>query len=315
MKTYTLGLTSLLSGEQVLTDGLARAVMLELMNGDAIRVAEVTEDTEIGAHVFSPAPGFRCGSIELVLNEGPISLDVEFQCDEAGPIKYTDVQDGLLDAAQITLYAFDRGNLADGTNVLFWGDVTDIRRGSYGFVDLSAEGPLNRQTEYVNKVYQAPCRHRFTSPECGVPAASVTYAGTVVSAAGRFITVSGTGGQASDFFNVGLFTMTAGRLKNRRREIRISTLSGGNQALELYRDFGGINPQVGETCLVRRGCTHDFSPTHGNRFYNNARRYGGGLRGYSSQLFGRSTHDCPLNEGSSGQWRRRSSRASNAGVA
>ena len=72
-----------------------------------------------------------------------------------------------------------------------------------------------------------------------------------------------------------MFRLTSGRLKNRAREIRLSTLSGANQVLELYRHFGGVAPLPGDTCTVRRGCTHDFSPTHGNRFYNNARRYNG----------------------------------------
>jgi hypothetical protein len=54
---YTPAFTALLTGEQVLVDNLAMAVQLELVSGDVIRLAEVTEDTEIGAHVWSPAPG------------------------------------------------------------------------------------------------------------------------------------------------------------------------------------------------------------------------------------------------------------------
>ena len=275
MKTYTAGFTTLLTGEQVLVDNLAMAIQLELVSGDVIRLAEVVADTEIGAHVWHPAPGLKRGSIEIPINEGPGNIDLEFQCDPAGPLKYEDVQDGLLDAAVLTVYAFNRANLADGLNIIFWGDVSDIRRGNFGFIEISAEGPANRQTEFINKRYQSPCRNRFTDEACGVDPASVTYAGTVVSMSDRFVTVSGTGGQASDFFNVGLFRLTSGRLKNRAREIRLSTLSGGNQGLELYRHFGGVQPLPGDTCTVRRGCTHDFSPTHGNRFYNNARRYNG----------------------------------------
>ena len=275
MKNYTPAFTALLTGEQVLVDNLAMAVQFELVSGDVIRLAEVTADTEIGAHVWSPAPGLTRGSIDIPINDGPTSIDLEFMADPAGPLKYEDIQDGLFDAAVMTVYAFNRANLADGLNIIWWGDVTDINRGNFGFIEVSAEGPTNRQTDVLNKVYQFPCRHVFTSPECGVPAASVTYNGTVVSASGRFIVVSGTGGQINDFFNVGLFKLTSGRLKNRAREIRLSVLSGGDQSLELYRDFGGINPQPGDTCTVRRGCTHDFSPTHGNKFYNNARRYGG----------------------------------------
>ena len=275
MKTYTTGFTTLLTGEQVLVDNLAMAIQLELVSGDVIRLAEVVADTEIGAHVWSPAPGLKRGSIEIPINEGPGSIDLEFQCDPAGPLKYADVQDGLLDAAVVTVYAFDRANLADGMSVIFWGDVTDIRRGNFGFIEISAEGPLNRQTEFLNKTYQSPCRNRFTDEACGIDPASVTYAGTVTAVDGRYIMVSGTGGQADGFFDVGLFKLTSGRLKNRAREIMVSTLSGGDQRLELYRDFGGVAMAAGDTCTVRRGCTHDFSPTQGNRFYNNARRYNG----------------------------------------
>jgi hypothetical protein len=275
MRTYTPAFTALLTGEQVLVDNLAMAIQLELVSGDVIRLAEVTEDTEIGAHVWSPAPGLKRGSVEIPINEGPGSIDLEFMTDPTGPLKYEDVQDGLLDAAVLTVYAFNRANLADGLNVIWWGDVTDIRRGNFGAIEISAEGPTNRQTDVMNKTYQFPCRNIFTSPECGIDPATVTYDGTVVSADSRFITVEGTGGQGDDFFNVGLFRLTSGRLKGRAREIRLSVLSGSDQELELYRDFGGIDPQPGDTCTVRRGCTHDFSETHGNRFYNNARRYGG----------------------------------------
>lgn len=275
MRTYSTGLTTLLTGDQVLVDSLAMAIQLELVSGDVIRLAEVLEDTEIGAYVWSPAPGLKRGSIELPINEGPTNIDLEFQCDPDGPLVYADVQDGLLDAAILTVYAFDRDNLGDGLNVIFWGDVSDIRRGNFGFIELSAEGPTNRQTDFVNQTYQSPCRNRFTDERCGIDPDSVTFEGVIVSMTDRVVIVSGTGGQADEFFNVGLLRLTSGRLTNRAREIRLSTLSGGNQVLELYRHFGGVAPSPGDTCTVRRGCTHDFSATHGNRFYNNARRYNG----------------------------------------
>lgn len=275
MITYTAGLTSLLTGDQVLVDNLATAVQFDLVSGNVVRLADVIGDEEIGAHVWSPAPGLKRGSLEIKVNSGPTSMDIEFMLDPAGPLTYADVQDGLLDAAEMRVFLFNRADLVDGMNLIFWGDVTDVKRGSFGFVDISAEGPTGRESEYSTKVYQFPCRNRFTSPECGIPAASVTYSGTVVSADGMDIVVSGTGGQADNFFDVGLFKLTSGRLKNRAREIMTSLLSGGNQALTLYRSFGGINPQPGDTCTVRRGCTHDFSAEQGNRFYENPRRYGG----------------------------------------
>lgn len=276
MKTYSTGLTTALSGEAVLIEDLALAIELRLVNEEIVRLAEVFEDTEIGANIWQPAPGLKRGSIDFQINSGPITLDLEFACYDGGPISYTDVQDGVLDAAECLVYIFRRDDPSSALDLLFFGDVIEVRRGNFGFVEISLEGPLGRQTDFINKVYSSTCRHRFTSPECGVDPASVTYAGVVVNANGRFIDVSGTGGQPDDFFKVGLLRMTSGRiLKNRAREIRHSSLSGGLQVLELYRDFGGINPAIGDTCLVRRGCTHDFDPNFGNKFYNNARRYGG----------------------------------------
>ncbi len=275
MKTYSAGLTAALTGEGVVVSDLAIAVVITLTNDEVVRIAEVYVDTEISAHVFSPAPGLKRSAIEYRMNEGSMTMELEFQAYVGGPIAYSDVQYGLYDNAEVGVYAFLRDAVTPVLDPLFWGRVTNEPRGSFGFVECTLEGPLGAQTEFINKFYQGPCRHRFTSPECGIDPASVTFAGTVVSADSRFIEVSGTGGQASDFFNVGLFTVTSGRLKNHKREIKTSTLTGGNQVLELYRDFGGIDPPVAATCLVRRGCTHDFSPTQGNRFYNNARRYGG----------------------------------------
>jgi hypothetical protein len=278
MKTYSAGLTALLTGDQVNAHHIGRAIKLELVNDDVVYMADVHDDTEIEAHVYEHAPGLKVGDLELILNEGPISLDVEFQTHADAPVTYADVQDGLLDGAILQMGVFLRDNLANGIDWLFWGPITDIRRGSFGFVEVSAEGPTYLQTDIINQKYQSMCRHRFTSPECGISAAGVTFSGTIVLGGGRFFEVSGTGGQATDFFNVGLFKLTSGRLKNRAREIRQSTLTGGNQVLELYRSFGGIDPQIGDTCTVRRGCTHDLSTTHGNKFYNNMRRYGGDPR-------------------------------------
>lgn len=276
MKTYSGDLTAALTGEQVTIEDLALAFEFRFVNEEVVRIAEVTVDTEIGAYVWQPAAGLRRGSIDLEINAGPTSLDVELVAYAGGPITYEDVQDGVLDNAEVSVYVFRRDDPDSSLDLLFWGDVTDIRRGNFGAVEFTIDGPLGRQTEFINKIYSATCRHRFTSPECGVDPASVTFDGVIVSASGRFITVSGTGGQATDFFRVGLLRMTSGRiLKNRAREIKESTLTDGNQVLELYRDFGGINPAPGDTCTVRRGCTHDFDPNFGNRFYNNARRYGG----------------------------------------
>jgi hypothetical protein len=139
-------------------------------------------------------------------------IDLEFLYDPAGPLKYEDVQDGLLDAAVLTVYAFDRANLADGLNVIFWGDVTDIRRGNFGFIEISAEGPTNRQTDVLNKTYQSPCRISSPAPRCGMtrraspmPARSFRL--------GSLHHRVGTGGQGDDFFNVGLFRLTSGGSK------------------------------------------------------------------------------------------------------
>jgi uncharacterized phage protein (TIGR02218 family) len=275
-KSLSAGLTALLAADSTIA-GLARAFVITRKDDTVVRVAEVTDDTEIGAHVFSPVTGVKIGSIPIEINpSGPGSLDVEFHAFVGGPIDFEDVRDGLYANATCSVCLIDRNDPDTELDEIFFGDVGEVKFSNLGFVEFTVTGPLGRARDYINDVYQAACRARFTSTDrwraCNVSAASVTENATVVSVSGRNIVVSGLSGSTGKY-NLGLITLTSGRFENHKREIRTSTVSG-NTTLELYIPFG-VAPEVGVTMTVRQGCSHDLSTTQGCPFYSNIVNYRG----------------------------------------
>jgi uncharacterized phage protein (TIGR02218 family) len=270
----TLGHNALLN--EPVIDGLAFALQIKRRDGNVEAFADVLEDTVVDGVTYSPGAMIVLGSITIAMDDQPTSVDMELIAQDGVDYIFTqsDLHDGLYNGSEISLFVFNRNNLAIAPDLIFWGDVGEIKAYNLGHVEFTVIGPLGRAKNYVNELYGGPCRAIFTDARCKVDPETVTFHGAVLTGGdGRFITVTGPSA-ATGNYNLGLLRFTSGRLKGRAREIRTSTHNGdGSTTIELYIGFG-VSYDVGDICDVRQGCSYDLSETGCPR-YNNILNYRG----------------------------------------
>jgi uncharacterized phage protein (TIGR02218 family) len=247
--------TLVASGE---IEGLCRAFKITRKDGTIVRFAETSDDVELGdGFTYSAAVSLQVGSLVQEANAGPSSLDIELVATDGGTIDFADIQDGLYTGSTLEMFLMDRKTLSEEPVSFWFGDVGEVKFTDQGLVEMSVVGPLGRARNYVNETYGGSCRAFFTDDRCGIDPETVTFEGTISVVSDRTITVTGdAAGQPADYFALGLLTMTSGRINNHKREIRLNESAG---VLELYNSFG-VQPEVGDTVLVRAGCSYDVDP-------------------------------------------------------
>lgn len=273
MRTVSVPFLSLIS--QSVIDGLAVAYRFYKRDGVIKYFADERSPVTLGdGETYEPDVAIALGSVTLTADDAASQVDLEIVAAENNPIVFTDIQDGLYNGGQVEVLLYNRNDLEEPPELLYWGDIREIKWDDTGHVNITLMGPLGRTRNYVAELYGGSCRAIFTDERCKVPKEDVTfYDAVVVGSTARFLKVTGPT-EATDHWNLGLATITSGRLKGRKREIRKSVkYDNGDTEFELYIGFG-INVENGVTVDVRQGCAYDLSDK-GCLRYNNILNYRG----------------------------------------
>jgi uncharacterized phage protein (TIGR02218 family) len=170
---------------------------------------EHDRDLVVNGLTYLASSGFNATQVSQTLGLSVDNLDVQGAI-SSDTINEDDLANGVYDGAEVTLLWV---NWADPTmyQVLSRGFIGEVKRQETAF---SAEfrSLSQKLAQKTGRTYQRTCDAVLGDNRCKVNLASPIFQGTgsVTSASGRDLVVSGLGGYADDWFTHGLLTFTSG---------------------------------------------------------------------------------------------------------
>ena len=134
-------------------------------------------------------------------------------------IAESDLLAGVYDYAQIDVFMVDYTNPSGGQLHVKTGWLGEITMRGGQFIGEVRGLSAGLQTT-IGEVYTPTCRARFGDARCAFSLASVTHAGTVTLADGRFAFTDAARTQGDGYFDYGIVTVTSGINAGQQREIK-----------------------------------------------------------------------------------------------
>jgi len=212
---------------------------------------EHDRDLTVDGVLHIASSGFSASMVAQSLGLAVDNLSVEGALN-SDTINEDDLANGLYDGAELTLTWV---NWADPTlyTVLSRGYMGEVKRAETGF---SAEfrSLSSKLSQRTGRAYLRTCDATLGDARCQVDLGDPAFSGsgTVSSADGRSLTVTGIGGFDSDWFTRGLITMTSGASSGVTLEVKSHAASN----LVLW-DVPPSGIVATDTFTITAGCKQD----------------------------------------------------------
>jgi uncharacterized phage protein (TIGR02218 family) len=160
-----------------------------------------------------------------------------------------DIEAGLLDDADVTLFLVNWQAPDDGQIVLRSGNIGEISRTAEGQYTTELRGLAQRLTQNIVRTYGSSCDAELGDARCGIDLLGLTVTGTVTAVtSNRRFSATYTAGE----FDGGLLTWTSGDNDTFSMEVKQHTTGTPNDVdlyLPMPRDIA-----IGDTFTIRPGC-------------------------------------------------------------
>lgn len=217
---------------------------------------------------FKASTGFDASMAQQSLGLSVDNMELIGALDSAA-IKEDDIAAGRYDDAYIEIFQV---NWQDVTQriIVMTGYLGELTQNGIAFT-AEMRGLTSRLNQKIGRVYQRTCDAVFGDSRCKYNKASVTYTGTIVSAASpRSFVMSGLGALANDWLSRGVLTWTSGANVGISHDIKVHSSSPApDDTIELWTPCS-FTPQVGDTATLIAGClqTADVCRTKYNNLVN-----------------------------------------------
>ncbi len=224
-------------------------------------------DIERGGVTFRASTGFYSSALQATSGLSTDNIDVVGVLDDTD-IRDADIQAGLYDDAQISIFMIDPvGNVNDAV-ILLVGMIGRITVNGQRFI-AEIRGKTDQLSVKIGQLVSPLCRARFGDVRCGVALGDYTHTGTVVEAeTSCHFTASGLN-QVTGYFNHGRISFTSGINDGVVMDVKRYDASG---EIRLALSLPSM-PLPGDQFSIVAGCDKRFE-TCVNR-YNNAINFRG----------------------------------------
>lgn len=161
-----------------------------------------------------------------------------------------DIEAGLLDDAEVTLFLVNWASPADGQLVLRTGTIGNITRTSEGQYKTELRGLTQALSQTIIRTYSVTCDAELGDSRCTVNMAAFTFSGTVTAVTDRRnFTATITGSPADALITGGKVIWSTG--DNAGYSMEVKTKSG--TSINLFLPMP-VDIQIGDTFSVHAGC-------------------------------------------------------------
>ena len=216
--------------------------------------ADITYDdgTGDGPISYTCDNGLTAEAIETAADMTVVNTDMVCYAMDS-EITLSEVRQGILDFAEVTIYRINYLNLLQGHEVLGYGTCGQAKiSGQKWSIEFRSIVQQLKQT--FNEIWSLTCRAQFGDNRCQLPL--VWYPGTItsvdVSSSGRIVTTDLQFPNAK--FDLGVLKFTTGR--NENSEIELDSQRGNVLTFAQPLIY---NPAVGDTFQIREDCDKRFS--------------------------------------------------------
>jgi len=165
-------------------------------------------------------------------------------------ISPADIEAGLLDNADVTVFLVDPSEPSDGQIVLRTGTIGNITRTSEGEYKTELRGLTQALSQTIVRTYGVACDAELGDARCTVNMAAFTFAATVTAVTDRrTFSATITGSPADALITGGKVTWTTGDNNGYSMEVKSKTGSALVLFLPMPADI-----QIGDTFDVKAGC-------------------------------------------------------------
>lgn len=222
---------------------------------------EHDNDLTFDSVTYEAASGFTASRFQQALNLAPDNVNASGAL-SSDTINEDDLADRVYDNAEITIYWVNWQDVSQRVTIDS-GNLGEVVRGETGF---SAEfrSLVHRLNQRGGRIYQRSCDAVLGDSRCGVNLASSSFraTGSVTSADGRTLVLSGLGSFADGFFTFGVLEFTSGPNDDLKFEVK----SHAGSTVVLWEVPPGATA-AGNTFILTAGCKKD-SGTCQSKFNN-----------------------------------------------
>lgn len=193
-------------------------------------------------------------------------------------VRAVDVEAGLMDDAEVSLFLINWEDPANGPIRLQSGIIGEIRRDTDGGYTTELRGLTQKLVKIPIRTYGASCDAELGDARCKMPIASTTFAGVIVAVHNnRSFTVEVSVDTSTTEFEPGYFEggkvkFVSGNCTDFEMEVKTCVLDVTVNEVTLYLPMPA-DVQVGDTFTIRPGC--DKSPAMCKGRFNNLVNYRG----------------------------------------
>ena len=203
---------------------------------------------------FSSTEGLEASSDVTKAGFGVGGLEIDGAFSSAA-LEVTDLQSGLYDGAQVTLWLVNWADVAQRV-VLREGTLGEVTRADGAF-RAEVRGPMQALETVRGRVVSTTCDADLGDTRCTVDLSALAQPATVVSVDGARLVLSGIAGHPAGWFAGGVAVVTSGADAGVRRLIVRHTLEAVGVVLTLREAIVGL--VVDDTLSVTPGCDKRFA--------------------------------------------------------
>lgn len=205
------------------------------------------EDLVFDSTTFSASTGFSASMAQQTLGLSVDNMELVSALNSEA-ITEDDIAAGRYDDAFVEIFHVNWQDTSQRVTVLT-GNLGELTLNGISYT-AEMRSLVNRLNQKIGRVYQRTCDAVFGDGRCKFNKASVTYTGTVVSAASpRSIEFSGISALDDDYFSRGVLTWLTGPNAGVAYDIKVHA----GDVIELWTPCTET-PQVGDTASITAGC-------------------------------------------------------------
>lgn len=251
----------LLAGLQTHLEGRATTMCfcwrLTRSDGQVQGYTNHDRDLTVDGTLFKASTGFTASQVQSSLGLAVDNMNAESALSD-DTITEIDLAAGRYDDALVellwvnwsdpTLFAVDK-----------LGSLGEVKRGKTAF-SAEVRSEAHRLNQKTGRTFQGYCDAVVGDGRCKVDLTVAAFrgTGTVISAAGRNLILSGLEAYDTDWFSSGLFTFTSGDNDNLGFEVKRHSRVGTKVRVELWHE-PSLLVLAGDSFWVTAGCKNDFT--------------------------------------------------------
>lgn len=218
-----------------------------LRNGTVYGFTDNTKDIVFEGVTYMAATGYTPSNVVGTEDLSVDNLEVLGMLTDTA-ITESDIEAGLWDYAEITIFEVNYKDLTQGASHLRRGKLGEIRTGRTVF-SAELRGLTQALQQTIGELTSPTCRAMLGDNRCKVNLTSYTFNGTVESVTSNRQFADSSLTQAAGYFDYGSITFTGGL--NNGLSMEVKTYTTGEVLLQLPMPYG---IQVGDSFTIVAGC-------------------------------------------------------------